>query len=502
MIKGKTLKKRDIFDKPRGKIKLGSIDANVTITATENKFQWLRLADGGWVSAGSRQQYIKWEVVPDEDIPPTPPDVSPKTIIKGKTLTRRDIFDKPRGKTKLGSIPANVSITATENRFQWLHLRDGGWVSAGSKQQYIKWELASAPDDTQESPDDPGPVVVPPPVDPPQKIIRGKILVKRDVFNKPRGERKLGSIQADASITASENKFQWLHLIDGGWVNAGSKQQYIKWELVTEPDDSASPPSLPAPVVTPHPPAEPWPITEIKRAGRIATLLVDWQNPKWNFTPRQLQLDKDFAHPQTVTFNSVPHTMKGARIPLTDEMTDYLRKLNGDKTQEIILEPQAGWINDPTTPPTVERLTWAANHVVVKGTWMVADVEFSNVHALNCREIDLIGNFSDKDMRLVLHKYNAVDRQSNMMKLTSGRDCYTPFITDPDLNNGDMWIQSDYLEMWPELPFTLSDGTQIIEYELFGYEIYGLRADGKSTLLRDSSGFKTNWMINSPEVPV
>jgi len=502
MIKGKTLTKRDVFDKPRGKIKLGSIDANVSITATENRFQWLHLQDGGWVSAGAQQQYIKWEVVTEEEFPPSPPDNSPKTIIKGKTLTERDVFDKPRGTKKLGTIPANVSITATENKFQWLHLQDGGWVSAGPRQQYIKWELASAPDDTQEPPDETGPVVVPSPVEPTRNIIKGKTLDKRDVFDRPRGERKLGTIPANVDIIATENKFQWLHLRDSGWVNAGSEQQYIKWELVTETDEPASPPPLPAPVVTPSPPAEPWPITEIKRGGRIATLLVDWQNPKWDFTPRQIQLDKDFAHPQTVTFNSVPHSMKGARIPLTDEMTDYLRRLNGDQTKEVILEPQAGWINDPTTPPTVERLTWAANHVVVKGTWVVADVEFANVHALNCYETEQIGTFFDKDMRLVLHKFNAVNQQSIMMKLANERDCYTPFITDPILNNGDMWIRSDYLEMWPELPFILSDGTQIIEYELFGYEIYGLRADGKSILLRDPSGFKTNWKINSPEVPI
>ena len=120
----------------------------------------------------------------------------------------------------------------------------------------------------------------------------------------------------------------------------------------------------------------------------------------------------------------------------------------------------------------------------------------------SCYETDLIGNFFDKDMRLVLHKYNALTRNRRLLKLSTERDCYTPFITDPDLNNGDMWIPSKYLEFWPELPFMLSDDTQIIEYELFGYQVYGLRADGKSVLLRDPGGFKTNWKIISPEVPI
>jgi hypothetical protein len=56
--------------------------------------------------------------------------------------------------------------------------------------------------------------------------------------------------------------------------------------------------------------------------------------------------------------------------------------------------------------------------------------------------------------------------------------------------------------MWPALPFMLSDGTNIIEYELYGHKVFGQRADGISVLLRDASGFKTNWKINSPDVPV
>ena len=208
------------------------------------------------------------------------------------------------------------------------------------------------------------------------------------------------------------------------------------------------------------------------------------------------------AYPQTVTFSSVCEKGKGANIPLTDQMTEYLESLNGEKTKELILTIGAGWINRPTLPGTIERLTWAGNHVVVKETRVEGDVEYANVHAISCFETDLIGTFFDKDMRLILHKFNAVTRSINMIKLSNARDCYTPFITDPDVNNGDMWIPSDYLEMWPELPFTLSDGTQIIEYELFGYKIYGLRADGKSVLLRDPGGFKTNWKINSPEVPI
>lgn len=421
-------------------------------------------------------------------------------MIKGKTVIKREVYDKPRGTRRIGTIDANVTITATENKFQWLHLVDGGWVSAGSQQQYIKWEVVPDSVDPLPPPPVPDPISTQPPAAEIRKIIKGRTIVKCYVFDKPRGSRRVGTIGANITITATENKYQWLHLTNGGWVNAGPRQQYIKWEVVEDATETPPPP-VSEPVVTPPPPKEPWPITEIKRAGRIATLLVDWQNPKWDFAPRQFLLEGSMAYPQTVTFNSICEKGKGATIPLTDQIIDYLGSLNGHKTKEIILSIGAGWINRPTIPGTVERLSWAGNHVIVKETRVVQDVEYANVHALSCYETDLIGTFFDKDMRLILHKFNAVTRNSRMIKLTNARDCYTPFITDPDVNNGDMWIPSMYLEMWPELPFTLTDGTQIIEYELFGYKIYGLRADGKSILLRDPGGFKTNWKISSPEVP-
>ena len=508
MINGKTILKRDVFDKPRGN-KISSLEANQIITASENIFQWLHLSDGGWVSAGPEQQYIKWEVVlnsedpatvpsiPDPIIHPTP-EIKPQSNIIGKTLTKRDIFDKPKGDKNIGSLGANIEIVATENIFQWLHLGNGGWVSAGHQQRYIKWEVVTSPTETS-VPDGSEPDTHLPPATEFRKVIQGKTILKRDITREPRGEVVIGSIDANVEIIASENKFQWLHLEGGGWVNAGKNQEYIKWNVVNIP---IIPSPLPAPIVTPSPPEEPWPITTIKRKGRIATLLVDWQNPKWEYAPRQVVLDRYFLHPQTVTFNTICAKGKGISIPLTDEMKDYVGFLNGEKIQEIILRVGSGWINIPTAPGTVERLSWAANHVIVKETKVEQDVEYSNIHAIDCYETNLTGTFFDKDMRLVLHKYNAITRDSKILKLSTERDCYTPLITDPNLNHGEMWIPSEYLEFWPELPFTLSDDTQIIEYELFGYSIYGLQADGKSILLRDPDGFKTNWKINSPEVPI
>lgn len=329
-------------------------------------------------------------------------------------------------------------------------------------------------------------------------MIKGKTLIKREVYDKPGSEKVIRFIGANVEIIATENRFQMLHLLSGGWVNAGAKQQYIKWQTV--PDSTATTPVTVDPNTPPPQPAVDGIITEIKHKGKIATLLVDWQNPKWKFAPREVGPLN--AYPHTVTFNHNCDSRKGARIPLTNPILDYLGRLNGEKTKAGILVPNAGWVNRPTIPPTVERLTWAANHVIVKEIRMSRDVEYCNVHALSCNATDLSGTFFDKDMRLVVHKYNAFTMKSAMIKLAKGADCYTPFITDPAVNNGDMWIRSDYLEMWPDLPFALSDGTKIVDYELYGYKIYGLRANGSAVILRDLNGFKTNWKIKSPEIPV
>ncbi len=410
-------------------------------------------------------------------------------MIKGKTLTKRDVFDKPGGKVT-GRLDANVEILASENRFQWLCLANGGWVNAGILQQYIKWQTVP----------DAAPLSQPPTTRPGTgaSIIKGRTLVKRDILDKPVNGKAIGRLDANVEILASENRFQWLHLVNGGWVNAGPSQQYIKWQAT--PAAATPPPAAPGADIPPPQPDVPSPVTEIKRMGRIATLLVDWQNPKWEFAPRNVGPLN--AYPQTVTFSHVCDHRKGPRIPLTDAILEYVGRLNGERIREQILIPDAGWINNPTIPPTIERITWAANHVIVKETRIEDGVVYCNVHASSCYATDLSGTFFDLDMRLVVHKFNAFTQNRTMIKLGNGINCYTPFISDPHITNGDMWIRSDYLEMWPSLPFVLADGTVVAEYELHGYRIYGRQVDGSAVLLRDPSGFKTNWRINSPEVPV
>ncbi|MBN1303567.1 MAG: hypothetical protein JXA13_03960 [Anaerolineales bacterium] len=431
-------------------------------------------------------------------------------MIRGRILLRRDVFDMPRG-NRVGSIEAGQYITASENIYQWLHLTGGGWVVAGLQQQYIEWKVVADAVETPNLPVGAVPMNNFPAGSEEQTRIKGRTILKCPVFTEPAGDRPIDFLDANSVVTASEHIFQWLHLDNGGWVNAGTKQQYITWAIVREAVEASPVEADPEPgggfepyswVITRPPPVEPWPITEIKRRGRIATLLVDYQNPRWGFKPRLHSLGRHNAHPQTVPFSIACSSIKGPGIPLKEKMLEYLVMLNGEKVKDIILKPGSGWVNIPTLPGTIERLSWAGNHVVVKGTRVQDGVEYASVHAMSCNQSELIGNFFDKDLRLILHKFNAVTRTGLMIKIANKRDCFTPFITDPDLNKGDMWIPSAYLEFWPELPFTLSDGVQILEYELYGYSIYGRRADGRSILLRDLDGFKTNWRINSPEVPV
>lgn len=310
-------------------------------------------------------------------------------------------------------------------------------------------------------------------------MIIGTTREKRGVFDTPRGSL-IGSIKANVDIIATENKFQWLHLASGGWVNAGDSQQYITWKTV--PDSTV--------IVPPYSDQ----IKKVKNAGKIATLLVDYQNPKWKKLPRSLLPDWTglACPPQTVVFNTAPRVGKGARIPYPIAMHNYVFQLNSEKIADAIERPETGWINKVTNPPSIERLTWAANHVIVTET----RAAFSKVYAPSHHDL-MSGSFFDKDMRLVVHKFNAVTPENGMIKLGKGHNCYTPFFSDSD-----MWIPTSYLEMWPALPFTLDSGRKIVEYELIGHHYFGKYHDGKSVLLYDPQGFKTNWRINSPDVPI
>ena len=238
-------------------------------------------------------------------------------------------------------------------------------------------------------------------------------------------------------------------------------------------------------------------ITAIKRSGHIATMKVDWQNPKWNFTPRRP--GDLYAWPQTFTFNTRPVEGKGERIPLTTNINNFGVDINGQTNWDKVLQPSAGWINSPTEPPTIESLSWAANPVIVLEHTLHLGADYSRVFALDCNApaYQLTGNPTKQDWRLVLHKYNAVTADSKLIKFGAGFDIWTPFIA-----SGDMWCKSEYLEFWPELPHTLADGRIVIEYILTGYTISGRLDDNSVITLRSTTGFPTSWHLDSPEVPI
>ncbi|MBI5942865.1 MAG: hypothetical protein HY864_00735 [Chloroflexi bacterium] len=251
-------------------------------------------------------------------------------------------------------------------------------------------------------------------------------------------------------------------------------------------------------VVNHTPPPFDWnDITAVKRIGRIATLTWDLLTPRWNYASRSA--DPEWkglpAPPQTFVFNDLPRDGKGDVLPLTQEMKDCVIRLNGQRTYERIMIPEAGWINSEGVSHYTQRLSWALNHVIA----MEKGAVYSRLFAPRFDSpLAVAGTFFEKDHRLHIHKFNAITMTGGLIKLGKGFDCYTPLVDDGQ----GMWARNDTLEFWPELPFALDDGTQIVEYTLYGYNIYGVRSDGTSVLLRDPHGFKTNWKIENPEVPI
>lgn len=248
------------------------------------------------------------------------------------------------------------------------------------------------------------------------------------------------------------------------------------------------------------PPPLPQTLRDIKRLGRIATLVDDPHSPYWNFTPRRPG-DLD-TWPQTSVFNHVPAPRKGKRLPLTPRVLAHVEFLNGSRNADRLYNPSTGWINSKTeTPqvdkisPTSESLSWAANHVIVmeerihRGEW------YCRIYAEDSNSI-LRNTFFSPDGRLVTHAYNAIHRDGHMTKHGSGQSLYTP-LTSP----GELWCAKEELAFWPSLPFVDDEGGTVIEYSLLGYQIFGVRADRSQILLRDTSGFRTSWSLPIPEVP-
>lgn len=250
-------------------------------------------------------------------------------------------------------------------------------------------------------------------------------------------------------------------------------------------------------VVTNTPPPFDWnDITAVKRIGRIATMAWDLLTPRWNYAPRSTDPKWDGlpSPPQTFVFNDLPRDGKGDVLPLTQDMKDCVIRLNGQRTYERIMIPDAGWINSAGVSHYTQRLSWSCNHVVVLEQGAVYSLIFAPKFD---SPLAVSGTFFDKDHRLHIHKFNAITKDGGLIKLGKGFDCYTPLVDDGQ----GMWARNDTLEFWPELPFTLDDGRQVVEYELYGYNIVGVVANSTSVLLRDQNGFKTNWTIKNPEVP-
>lgn len=333
-----------------------------------------------------------------------------------------------------------------------------------------------------------GVTTTPPIVPPVTPTIEGKVITNAvKIRTSPMGAETGKYVIFGNKITADKHEAQWLHLtsINGvpvtteQWVSAGVNQRYIKWNEVS--------------VYTPPPPTG---VTAALEQGRAATLVTDPYSKYWGHKPRRPGTLP--AWPQTKPFNHVPAYGKGKRLPLTLKVIADVIRLNGINAFRLWI-PSLGWINSPgespevdKISPTSERLSWAANHVII----LEQRGNFYRVYADDCNNPQS-ETFFTKNGRFIVHKFNAIHKDGHMIKYGKGYDLYTPFTSD-----GEMWIPCEEVHLWPALPFQLGDGTYIVKYELQGFKYYGIRADGTHKLLRDETGFKTNWKLQIPEVPI
>jgi lysozyme len=330
--------------------------------------------------------------------------------------------------------------------------------------------------------------IIPPVVVPPAPVmIHGTVKGTVNIRNAPLGIATGRYLMKNDVIEADTNKAQWLHItkINGvdapadSWASAGAFQQYITWAW-TDVYPPVTPPSN---------------VTAALEKGRAATLVTDPFSKRWGYKPRRP--GPLAAYPQTAVFNHIAALGKGKRLPLTLKVIAAVLRLNGLNAFRLWI-PSAGWINNDNETPTVdkvsptsERLTWSANHVII----LEQSGNFYRVYADDCNNPQQ-ETFFTKNGRFIVHKYNAIHKDGHMLKYGKGLDLYTPFTSD-----GEMWIPVDEVYLWPALPFQLGDGTYITRYEVQGFKYYGIRADGTTVLLRDETGYKTNWTLKIPEVP-
>lgn len=239
-------------------------------------------------------------------------------------------------------------------------------------------------------------------------------------------------------------------------------------------------------------------VTWAMRRGRIARLLTDPLNPKWDYQPRSVRPNWEglSSPPQTVTFNEIISRGKGSKVPLTPWMDTYFENLNGEDAWKRIKIPAAGWINTSNNP---EALSWGGNDIIV----MDILGGYANVYALDCYTESLSETWNTPNGRLVIHKFTAITRHGAMIKLANGQDVYTPFMK----NSIHYWIPKEYIELWPALPVVVIGKNftvyRVVEYELLGHETWGITDNGQRVCLyRPGDGYMTDWKIETPAPPV
>ena len=234
----------------------------------------------------------------------------------------------------------------------------------------------------------------------------------------------------------------------------------------------------------------------------------------------------------------VPDRRKGAAILVMPLAWDYMRKINDDQGYKYCRSVNAMWINtaydqeDPDAVAHAESISCGGNFLSYKK----GDVEndciklqcFPNNQDFSIFDPQTVNWFTRPDL---FFKAIAINADGDLINVRDGVDCFIPLMARTTNNGtGELWLGLDYVELFPELPVTITvlpddpdhklnirespgiagedigdyaSGEQItiLQYKPLGASVWGRTRDGWICLLLagrpGQRQFLTSWKLNT-----
>lgn len=197
--------------------------------------------------------------------------------------------------------------------------------------------------------------------------------------------------------------------------------------------------------------------------------------------------------------NPKPNATKGTPIPIL-QWKQYVRRINSVKSAAWLLKPDVMWIN--RLDEKCEPITCSGNFVQIIGSNATHYRLDSMYNDMNTATLDpQFNNWFEQPT--LYFKATARGLWSGIFNVGKALDVFVPFLKAR--KHPYSWIRKSQVEVFPSLPFTLSDGRVVVRYELKGASVIGFFADGEYTYLRQATKpgeciHPTSWYLNTEGV--